>query len=122
MISPLEAPEWLSVVNQIGVLPDFLRIGREMITPFLDQEKPHKDDPKNRISYFKRRELYIPQPWMQFSLLASNTLHFKTHLAVGMAQIKFENLILEKDVPLKYQRKKIHNLKDFLKNFAFISN
>lgn len=105
-ISPLEAPEWLSVVNQIGVLPDFFKISKEMLTPFLDQEKPHKDDPKNSVSYFKGRDFYIPLPWGQFSLLTSITLHFKTHLAVGMAQINFENLILEKDIPLKYQRKK----------------
>ncbi len=53
-ISPLEAPEWLSVVNQIEVLPDFARIGRKITTPFLDEEEPHKNDPKNRIflSYF----------------------------------------------------------------------
>lgn len=76
-----EPSEWLTAINQIGILPKMLK--PEIIT-LLKHSTPKTllKNTKDVISILKTIDP-MNKPWSQFAILLAFTAHFKTHLSLG---------------------------------------
>jgi hypothetical protein len=73
-----EPPEWITAINQIGVIPSFLR-------PLLRTLFLHTNDLRTATDLVSFVATLDPtlKPWSQYSILLAYVAHFKTHLASG---------------------------------------